>query len=59
MKITAQHHKQMPYLKRLTKDLTTEQNAVLETLLDAVYKEGHAAGQSVGYKAGNPDWDLD
>lgn len=55
MKITPQHHKRMPYLKRLIKTLTTEQMAVLETLLDAVYEEG----KSAGYQIGNPNWDED
>lgn len=59
MKITAQHHKQMPYLKRLTEKLTVEQYGILESLLDVVYKEGHWAGKSEGYRAGNPEWDLD
>jgi hypothetical protein len=55
MKITRQHHKQMPYLKRLTNKLTTEQMAVLETLLEAVYQEG----KSAGYQIGNPNSDVD
>jgi len=55
MKITEQHHKQLPYLKRLTKSLDTEQMAVLESLLDLVYREG----QSCGYRQGNPNWDED
>jgi len=55
MKITVRHHKRMPYLKRLTETLTTEQSAILETLLDAVYEEGRSAG----YQAGNPNFDED
>ena len=55
MKITPQHHKQLPDLKRLTKALTPEQLVVLEALLDAVYAEG----KSVGYHIGNPNSDED
>ena len=55
MKITPQHHKRLPHLKRLTKTLTTEQMAVLETLLDVVYEEG----KSAGYHIGNPNSDED
>lgn len=55
MKITLEHHRQMPLLKRLTAKLTTEQTALLETLLDAVYREG----RSRGYSEGNPNSDED
>ena len=59
MKITREHHKLMPYLKRLTDNLTVEQNAVLESLLDLVYMEGLIKGEAKGRSEAATDKDFE